>query len=135
MNDEMFRLSLIEIMDNDLLNNFVNSIFKYELNDDEYIYMQYKIIKGNIVLNIFDNGKENRFKGYIFSNDSFINDDENVLYINIGECYEKYKYKKTNNKLCLLGALLKTQNDVEKKEIIESLFDNDIKGILIKNFI
>lgn len=135
MNDEMFRLSLIDLMNNDLLNDFVNMIFKYRLKENEYIYMQYKIANGNIILNIFDNNKKNRFKAYIFSNDSLIDENNNILYLNVEDCYLKYKNKKTNNKLYLLGALLKTTNTIEKKEIINNLFENDIKGIFIKHFI
>ena len=47
MNDEMFRLSLIDITNNDLLNDFVNNIFDYDfdLKKGEYVYVQYKIIK------------------------------------------------------------------------------------------
>ena len=48
MIDEPFRLSLIEIMNNDLLNDFVNCIFDYNLKKDEYVYIQYKIVNGNI---------------------------------------------------------------------------------------
>ena len=135
MNDEMFRLSLIDLMNHDLLNDFVNMIFKYRLKENEYIYMQYKIANGNIILNIFDNNKNNRFKAFIFSNYSLIDENNNILYLNIEDCYLKYKNKKTNNKLYLLGALLKTTNTIEKKEIINNLFENDIKGIFIKHFI
>ena len=39
MSDEPFRLSLIEIMNNDLLNDFVNCIFDYNLKKDEYVYI------------------------------------------------------------------------------------------------
>jgi len=121
-------------MNSELLNNFVNEIFGYNLKDDEYVYIQYKIVKDNIVLNIFDNGNDNRFKAYIFSNDTFTNDD-NIVYINIKECYDMYKQRNTKDKLLLLGALLIALDNNEKKEIIETLFDNDIKRILIKHFI
>lgn len=137
MNDEMFRLSLIELMNSDLLNDFVNAIFDYNLKEDEYIYIQYKIVKGNIVLNFFDNGKENRFKAYIFSLNDFSNDDESVIYINVNSCHYEYKNKNINNvsKLSLLGALLKTDKDYEKKEIIDYLFKNNMNKIFIDNFI
>ena len=135
MNDEMFRKSLIEITNSDLLNEFVNKIFKYRLKDDEYIYMQYKLVNKNIVLNIFDNSKKNRFKAFIFSLDDFNNDDEIVIYINVRSCYQRYRDKKTKNKLYLLGALLMSNDDKEKRDIINSLFDNDIKNIFINNFI
>ena len=55
MNDECFRLSLIDIMHAGLLNDFVNLIFDYNLKNDEEVYIQYKIASGNIILNIFDN--------------------------------------------------------------------------------
>ena len=137
MNDEMFRLSLIELMNSDLLNDFVNTIFDYNLKEDEYIYIQYKIIKNNIVLNFFDNGKENRFKAYIFSLNDFSNDDESVIYINVNNCQYEYRDNGVNNvsKLSLLGALLKTDNDYEKKEIINYLFKNEMNKIFIDNFI
>ena len=135
MNDEMLRRSLIDIMNNDLLNDFVNRVFKYRLKDNEYIYMQYKLVNNNIVLNIYDNSRNNRFKAYIFSLDEFSNDDDNVMYININNCYKKYKDNKTKNKLYLLGALLISKEEKEKRDIIDSLFDNDIRNILISNFI
>lgn len=134
MNDEMLRLSLIELMNENLLNDFVNRIFKYHLKDGEYVYMQYKIVNGNIVINIFDKGKVNRFKAYIFTNEIIDNDKKNVYYINIGECYDKFKNKGTRNKLDLLGALLKEQDNDERKKIINYIDNNNIKSILLKHF-
>ena len=57
MNDEMFRLALIDITNADLLNDFVNDIFGYDfdLRNEEYVYIQYKIVEDNIILNIYDN--------------------------------------------------------------------------------
>lgn len=133
MNDEALRLSLIEVMNSDLLNDFVNNIFGYELEIDEYVYIQYKIVKGNIVLNIFDNSESNRFKAFVFTQDVFEKNDDNIVYINVNTSYQEYK--SSDNKLILLGALLKTNNDDEKKEIINSLFDNGIKEIFTKHFI
>ena len=80
MNDEMFRLALIDITNDDLLNDFVNDIFGYDfdLKRKEYVYIQYKIVDDNIILNIYDNKNSNRFKAYIFTlND--IDSDENFL--------------------------------------------------------
>lgn len=134
MNDEMFRQALIEITDNDLLNDFVNAVFGYKLNNDEYVYIQYKIVNDNIVLNIFDNSKENRFKAYIFTLDSIISDND-TLYINVEDCYKRYREGNINDKLCLLGALLVTNINDEKEDIINKLFDNEIKRILNKHFI
>lgn len=133
MNDEMLRISLIEVTDNDLLNDFVNDIFGYNLKNDQYIYIQYKIVHDNIVLNFFDNSNNNRFKAYIFTEKDFDNGDENIVYINVRSCL--LEYKNSNNKLVILGALLKSDNNDEKEEIIDSLFDNDIKKIFMKNFI
>ena len=135
MNDEMFRQSLIEITDNDLLNKFINEIFGYKLNDDEYVYIQYKIVNNNIILNVFDNANNNRFKAYIFTLDNIISDDDNSLYINVEDCYREYREGNENDKLCLLGALLKTNIKEEKEDIINKLFDNEIKKILNKHFI
>ncbi len=134
MNDEMFRLSLIELMNEDLLNDFVNKIFKYRLKDGEYIYMQYKIVNGNIVLNIYDNGKVNRFKAYIFTNNDIICNGRDIYYINIDKCYNKYKNARTKNKLDLLGALLREQDNDEKRKIINYIDNNGIKNILLKHF-
>ena len=135
MNDEILRLSLIEIMNMDLLNDFINRIFGYRLGDNEFVYIQYKIVKDNVVLNVFDNTKENRFKAYIYSLDN-IDSDDYTMYINVKECYNKYLSKRTKKKLYLLGALLYSSDNQEKKEIIESLFDNiKIKYVLYKYFI
>ena len=135
MNDEMLRLSLIEIMNMDLLNDFVNRIFGYRLGDNEFVYIQYKIVKGNIVLNVFDNAKKNRFRAFIYTLDN-IDSDDDTMYINIKDCYDKWKKNKTKKKLYLLGALLYSTNNIEKKEIIESLFDDvRIKYVLYKYFI
>ena len=135
MNDEMLRLSLIDIMNLGLLNYFVNKIFGYNLGDNEFVYIQYKIVKDNVVLNVFDNTKNNRFKAYIYTLNN-IDSNNDTMYINIKECYDKYKNKRTKKKLYLLGALLYSTDNKEKKEIIESLFDNiKIKYVLYKYFI
>ena len=131
----MLRLSLIEIMDFGLLNDFVNRVFGYRLGDNEFVYIQYKIVKGNVVLNVFDNAKKNRFKAFVFTLDN-IESDKDTVYINVKESYLKWKENKTRKKLFLLGSLLYTTNNDEKKEIIESLFDDiKIKYVLYKYFI
>ena len=135
VNDEMLRLSLIDIMNMDLLNDFVNKIFGYRLGDNEFVYIQYKIVKGNIFLNIFDNVKKNRFRAFIYTLDN-IDSDDDTIYINVKDCYDKWKSRKTKKKLYLLGGLLYSNNNIEKKEIIESLFDDvRIKYVLYKYFI
>ncbi|MGN1312405.1 MAG: hypothetical protein ACI4U4_05305 [Bacilli bacterium] len=135
MNDEMFRLSLIDITNNDLLNDFVNNIFGYDfdLKKGEYVYIQYKIISGNIILNIYDNKNSNRFKAYIFTLNNIKNDD-NSIYINVNNEYNKYKRGSKNN-LCLLSSLLISKNSNEKKEIIESLFSGKTKDIFNHYFL
>ena len=131
----MFRLSLIEIMNMDLLNDFVNKIFGYKLGDNEFVYIQYKIVKENIVLNVFDNTKKNRFRAFIYTLDD-IDSDDDTMYINIKDCYDKWNNNKTKKKLYLIGALLYSNHNQEKKEIIESLFDDvRIKYVLYKYFI
>ena len=67
MNDEIFRLSLIDVMNEGLLNDFVNDIFGYDfdIKKEEYVYIQYKILGDNIILNIYDNKNNNRFKARI----------------------------------------------------------------------
>ena len=135
MNDEMFRLSLVDITNNDLLNDFVNNIFGYDfdLKNEEYVYIQYKIVSENIVLNIYDNKNSNRFKAYIFTLNN-INSDDNSIYINVNDEYNKYKNGSKNN-LCLLSSLLVSKDNNEKKEIIESLFSGKIKDIFIHYFL
>ena len=135
MNDEMFRLSLIDITNNDLLNDFVNNVFGYDfdLKKEEYVYIQYKVISGNIILNIYDNKNSNRFKAYIFTLNN-IKSDDNSIYINVNNEYDKYKIG-SKNCLCLLTSLLISKNSNEKKEIIESLFSGKIKDIFSHYFL
>ena len=110
----MLRLSLIEIMNMDLLNDFVNRIFGYRLGEDEFVYIQYKIVKENIILNIFDNSKKNRFRAYIYTLDN-IDGDDDTMYINVKECYDNWNNNNTKKKLYLLGALLYSNNNKERR--------------------
>lgn len=135
MNDEMFRLALIDITNDDLLNDFVNDIFEYDfdLKKEEYVYIQYKVVGDNIILNIYDNKNSNRFKAYIFTlND--IDSNGNSRYINVKKEYDKYK-KGNKDKLCLLSSLLFTKDNNEKIEIINSLFSDKIKNIFSHYFL
>ena len=135
MNDECFRLSLIDIMHAGLLNDFVNLIFDYNLKNDEEVYIQYKIASGNIILNIFDNCNNNRFNGYIFSNNNFIDDKNSITCIDVNEAYKKYKNGTSNKNTILIGALLKSNDENEKIHIINLLFDGKMKEIISKNFL
>ena len=135
MNDEMFRLALIDITNDDLLNDFINDIFGYDfdLKKEEYVYIQYKVVGDNIILNIYDNKNSNRFKAYIFTlND--IDSNGNSRYINVKKEYDKYK-NDNKDKLCLLSSLLFTKDDNEKIEIINSLFSGKIKDIFSHYFL
>lgn len=135
MNDEIFRLSLIDVMNEGLLNDFVNDIFGYDfdIKKEEYVYIQYKILGDNIILNIYDNKNNNRFKAYIFTMND-IDNDEDTKYINVKEEYDKYK-NGNKEKITLIASLLLSKDNDEKKEIIESLFSGKIKDIFSHYFL
>lgn len=135
MNDEIFRLSLIDVMNDGLLNDFVNDIFGYDfdIKKEEYVYIQYKILGDNVILNIYDNKNNNRFKAYIFTMND-IDNDEDTKYINVKEEYDKYK-NGNKEKITLMASLLLSKNNNEKKEIIESLFSGKIKDIFSHYFL
>ncbi len=135
MNDEIFRLSLIDVMNEGLLNDFVNDIFGYDfdIKKEEYVYIQYKVLGDNIILNIYDNKNNNRFKAYIFTMND-IDSDEDTKYINVREEYDKYK-NGNNEKITLMASLLLSKDKDEKKEIIESLFSGKIKDIFSHYFL
>ena len=135
MNDEMFRLSLIDVMNEGLLNDFVNDIFGYDfdIKKEEYVYIQYKILGDNVILNIYDNKNNNRFKAYIFTMND-IDNDEDTKYINVKEEYDKYK-DGNKEKITLIASLLLSKDNDEKKEIIESLFSGKIKDIFSHYFL
>ena len=135
MNDEIFKLSLIDVMNEGLLNDFVNDIFGYDfdIKKEEYVYIQYKVLGDNIILNIYDNKNNNRFKAYIFTMND-IDNDEDTKYINVKEEYDKYK-NGNKEKITLMASLLLSKNNNEKKEIIESLFSGKIKDIFSHYFL
>lgn len=135
MNDEMFRLSLIDVMNEGLLNEFVNDIFGYDFDTkkEEYVYIQYKILGDNIILNIYDNKNSNRFRAYIFTMND-IDSDDDAKYINVKEEYNKYK-NGNKEKITLIASLLLSKDKDEKKEIIESLFSGKIKDIFSHYFL
>ena len=135
MNDEIFRLSLIDVMNEGLLNDFVNDIFGYDfdIKKVEYVYIQYKILGDNVILNIYDNKNNNRFKAYIFTMND-IDNDEDTKYINVKEEYDKYK-NGNKEKFTLMASLLLSKKNNEKKEIIESLFSGKIKDIFSHYFL
>ena len=118
MNDEIFRLSLIDVMNEGLLNDFVNDIFGYDfdIKKEEYVYIQYKILGDNVILNIYDNKNNNRFKAYIFTMND-IDNDEDTKYINVKEEYDKYK-NGNKEKITLMASLLLSKNNNEKKRLL-----------------
>ena len=71
---EIFRQVLIKLMNEGYLNDFISIVFNYNLEENDFIYAQYKIIDNNVILDIFDNNKKNRFNAYIF-----VEDSENIL--------------------------------------------------------
>ncbi len=135
MNDEIFRLSLIDVMNDGLLNEFVNDIFGYDfdIKKEEYVYIQYKVLGDNIILNIYDNKNSNRFKAYIFTMND-IDSDDDTKYINVREEYNKYK-NGNKEEITLIASLLLSKDNDEKKEIIESLFSGKIKDIFSHYFL
>ena len=122
-------------MNEGLLNDFVNDIFGYDfdIKKEEYVYIQYKVLGDNIILNIYDNKNNNRFKAYIFTMND-IDNDEDTKYINVKEKYDKYK-NGNKEKITLMASLLLSKNNNEKKEIIESLFSGKIKDIFSHYFL
>lgn len=118
MNDEIFRLSLIDVMNDGLLNDFVNDIFGYDfdIKKEEYVYIQYKVLGDNIILNIYDNKNNNRFKAYIFTMND-IDGDEDTKYINVKEKYDKYK-NGNKEKITLIASLLLSKDNDEKKRLL-----------------
>ena len=117
------------------INDFVNDIFGYDfdIKKEEYVYIQYKILGDNVILNIYDNKNNNRFKAYIFTMND-IDNDEDTKYINVKEEYDKYK-NGNKEKITLMASLLLSKNNNEKKEIIESLFSGKIKDIFSHYFL
>ena len=63
---EIFRQVLIKLMEEGLLNDFISIVFDYNLEENDFIYAQYKIVNNEIVLDIFDNNKTNRFKFFLY---------------------------------------------------------------------
>ena len=133
---EILRQSLIKIMDKGLLNKFINTLFDYNLNDNDNIYAQYKVANGNITLNIFDNNDKNCFRGYVFLNKNNkeyikkeIKDNTSINFVYLKKCQQLYRENHNQNNLILFGAYL-TGCD----EALDLIFDKDILNI-IKNIV
>jgi len=136
---EIFRQVLINLMNEGLLNDFISITFDYNLKDNDFIYAQYKIIEGNIILDIFDNNVKNRFNAYIFEENSKdtviekkVNRDASITYLYIDNCYKKYKEKKKLSNLLKLAASFRIKNINELKDLIKDVYPNEIEKIIYK---
>ena len=131
---EIFRQVLIKLMENGLLNEFISIVFDYDLEENDFIYAQYKLVNKEIVLEIFDNNKVNRFNVYVFvenSKDKYIdkNNDENtsITYLYLDNCYKKYKDKKNVSNIIKLASVFRVKSEQEFKELINGIFNKDIE--------
>lgn len=134
---EVFRQVLIKLMENGLLNEFISIVFDYNLEENDFIYAQYKLVNKEIVLEIFDNNKVNRFNVYVFvenSKDKYIekNNDENtsITYLYLDNCYKKYKEEKNVSNIIKLASVFRVKSEQEFKELINGIFNKDIEKII-----
>ena len=133
---EIFRRILVSLMENGLLNDFISIVFDYDLEQNDFIYAQYKLINKEIILEIFDNNKSNRFNAYVFvenSEDKFIENNSNkntsITYLYIDNCYKKYKEEKNVSNLIKLASSFRVTKE-EFKELIQGIFTKEIENII-----
>lgn len=134
---EVFRQILIRLMDEGLLNDFISIVFDYNLEDNDFIYAQYKIVDNNVILNIFDNNKKNRFNAYVFVEDSFnimlekeVKDDTSITYLYLDNCYKKYKEKEKLTNLIKLACCFRVEKREEFNNLIKGIFPKEIEKII-----
>ena len=134
---EIFRQILIKLMEEGLLNDFISITFNYNLKENDFIFAQYKIIDKNIMLDIFDNNKKNRFNAYIFVEDSDnillekeINKDASITYLYIDNCYKKYKKNKKISNLLKLAASFRVKDINELNNLIKDTYPKEIEIII-----
>lgn len=134
---EIFRQILISLMEKGLLNEFVSIVFDYDLEANDFIYAQYKIVNKEMILEIFDNNKANRFNAYIFvekSNDKYIekNTKNNtaITYLYLDNCYKKYKEDKNVSNLIKLASSFRVKSQEEFNELIKGIFPKEIENII-----
>ena len=134
---EIFRQILIKLMNKGYLNDFISIVFNYNLEENDFIYAQYKIIDNNVILDIFDNNKKNRFNAYIFVEDSQniliekeVNIDTCITYLYIDNCYKKYKEKRTLSNLIKLAASFRVKNTEELNDLMKNMFPKEIEKII-----
>lgn len=137
--NDILKKILLELIDNNLLNEFINIIFNYKLKNDDIVYIQYKIVKEELILDIFDNSENRKFNVYVFKKGNRKNPIEiikeqstSINYINMNACYKEYKKNNKTTNIIKLGALFKVKNKEEFNEIINNIFPKEIN---IKNII
>lgn len=134
---EIFRQILINLMNNGYLNEFITITFNYNLEENDFIYAQYKIIDNNVILDIFDNNIKNRFNAYIFVEDSKniliekqVDNDACITYLYIDNCYKKYKENKRLSNLLKLAASFRVKDINEFNELIKNIYPKEIEKII-----
>lgn len=134
---EIFRQILINLMNEGYLNDFITITFNYNLEDNDFIYAQYKIIDNNVVLDIFDNNVKNRFNAYIFVEDSEniliekeVNQDASITYLYIDNCYKKYKDNKRLSNLLKLAASFRVKDINEFNDLIKGIYPKEIEKLI-----
>lgn len=139
---EVFRQILINLMNEGYLNDFISITFNYNLEDNDFIYAQYKIIDNNVILDIFDNNVKNRFNAYIFVEDSDdiliekeVNKDASITYLYLDNCYKKYKEKKRLSNLLKLAASFRVKDMNEFKSLIKGVYPKEIEKIIYQQIV
>lgn len=135
--EEIFRQILINTMNKGLLNKFISIVFNYSLQNNDFIYAQFKVVEGNIILNIFDNNKKNRFNAYIIvknTNNTYlektIDNNASITYVYVDNCYKKYLNNQKMTNLEKISATFKAKSLKEFQNIIQGLFPENIEKII-----
>ena len=136
---EIFRQVLIKLMNEGYLNDFISIVFNYNLEENDFIYAQYKIIDNNVILDIFDNNKKNRFNAYIFVEDSEniliekeVNNDASITYLYLDNCYKKYKKTQRLSNILKLAVSFRVNSKEEFNDLIKGIFPKEIEKIIYK---
>ena len=134
---EIFRQILIKLMNKGLLNEFISIVFNYDLDRNDFIFAQYKIINGDVTLEIFDNNNVNRFNVYVFVENSKnitiekeVNNNTSVIYLYLDNCYKKYKNNYKVDNLIKLALSFRVETINEFNKLILNLFPKKIEKII-----
>lgn len=134
---EIFRQILIKLMNTGLLNEFISIVFNYDLDRNDFIFAQYKIINGDVTLEIFDNNNVNRFNAYVFVENSKnitiekeVNNNTSVIYLYLDNCYKKYKNNYKVDNLIKLALSFRVETINEFNKLISNLFPKKIEKII-----